>query len=136
MVVIRQIIALGCLLASFGCASRLPLQGDWRAERHLEFAHGIDPYAAVTLNRVVLNIKENGDFQLVDLSIPREGKLDLTAKTQTLGFDVIAGRPANRSSESISLDYTINYRDDDTIELKKGSDPSILLHRETKPTAK
>jgi len=133
MVAIRQIIAVGCLLASAGCGPRYAYAGKWTAERNLELPHGADRSALTSLNRVTLEILTEGKFTLWDMSLPIEGEMDLAEKSQKLDIRYVAGRPTDRRNAGANLSYSLTWIDSNSLELRNDKNPPVLLHRQTKP---
>ncbi len=134
MVAIRQIIAVGCLLASAGCGPRYPFAGNWAAERNVDFAPGTDPSVATSLKRVKLEVTPEARFTLIDGSIPLEGAIDFGSKSQELDVELLAGQRTDRVPGSAKPSCHVTFRDDDSIELITVGKPPVILHRVPKPS--
>jgi hypothetical protein len=138
MVAIRQIIAVGCLLTLGGllassCGTRLPYAGDWVGT--VELPPGPATPADETLKTVKLNIKDDGKYVLIVKSIPYEGRMDLTAKTQVLEVEYVMGRSVDRMGPGGATSYTVTWNADNSIGLTDGAGLSVALHRNPKPSA-
>jgi hypothetical protein len=143
MVVIRPIIAVGALLAlgvlacvggAEGCGSPYPYVGEWVATRDVSLPPGSDLSAIPTLQEVEFDVKPNGDFVLIDKSIPIEGRVDLSSKTQALEIERVLGRPTNRLGPGMKPSYWITWRRIGSLELKNSDGTTILLHPKSKPS--
>lgn len=107
------------------------MAGDWIGERNPEVKTNTYTPADVTLNRVKLHITDDGKFTLIDKSEPFEGRLDLTAKSQTLDIQYVIGMPVSRAGAAPS--YRLTWEGDDALRVQApGTD--VVLHRNPKPS--
>jgi len=90
----RALGTIGIIIAFAGCASPRPYVGRWEGTQALLLAPETDRDTAATLRRVVLTVKPNSRFLLVEKGLPREGELD----ADSLMADSEAGRPIARAS--------------------------------------
>jgi hypothetical protein len=123
-----------CLLALAGCGAALPLTGDWVGERDVAIPKGEETPIDYTLKRVELKVEDGGRFTLIDKSIPYQGRLDMTAKTQTLGIESVIGTSVARMAPGATPTYKLTWVDDNAIKVE-GPGTDIVLHRNSKPAS-
>ena len=108
--------------------------GIWRGQRDPNVKDNTKSPADVTLNRIDLRIDNTGQFFLQDKSIPFDGHLDLTSKTQPLNIEHVLNGAISKMGGPSRPSYTLKWLGNDAIELQ-GADTDVVLHRLAKPAS-
>lgn len=81
------------MLVLAGCATALPLDGDWSGDLGLKAKPGQDPSIAVTLSKVNLHFSGTGRFELLYHGIFYKGEVKRNEKDADLVVDTVINRP-------------------------------------------
>jgi hypothetical protein len=93
-----MIAAVASSAGFMGCGPSHSFQyvGQWEAHRELPKQAGVDPEIAYQASRVVLTIKSDGTFDLVDAGYPHGGNFEVDGDHAVLTITSVMGQPMDR----------------------------------------
>lgn len=116
---------------TLGCGPGFDFTGTWKGRRSLEGAPDSDPVIVGNLNRVVLTVKPNGRFDLLDFGMPQAGTWRSSGLSANLQIDQVFDQPLRKGEQ---VDHPkLEAREDGTVAFasKRGL---VILKRESQPS--
>jgi hypothetical protein len=118
MATIPQIIALGRVTAlaliagcTFACGPKFEFGGHWKGMRTMKGVPGAASYVVSTANALKLYVHPDGQFDLQDMGLPKQGEISIQGMKAVLIVKKIAGKdiafqPNETKESSSSIELT------------------------------